>query len=1415
MSYSLDGPPSPSTKTKPVEKRKIIPTTLSTGGSFKDGFRQLCMCNADPIIDSNLGPSYICQAVEVVGGHRVGCKNKVARIELMRINSHEKAILCDLHRERLKSHGCCPICGEFCSHGLVYMCRTSKNVGPHMFHRSCYQMKNKDDRMCPHCGSRRTPLAVQLKITMTRAPLKFLQYTSKMTVNKPPEKPERWEADKLREKMVHYKLPNGRVISSEGLPRGLEPSKLEDIIRNFDGKTHAKCTTRNMYVPTSAGDNVKLLQLLALDYSPRQKFPEADGGTPLHVASSSNHTLTAHILVQAGAEIDAFDDNNETPLMIAAYNGFPSMVRYLIAAGAKIELKSDDGMTALHLATQNGHLECAHIILGSNNLPRNHINVKDDGGWTPLVWACEHKHEGVIRFLLEQGCDPFATDVEMNVALHWAAFSGSKTVVELLLSAGCNVNQANAIGETPLHIALRQDNYECALLLVARGARLDIANNQGQLPAHCISSETSRAAALVQLGTTLQKLMNERKAKFLTEKTVVQDISNAKENIPVTAVNGEDFEMGPSGYVYVKNNVVTAPLPIDRNIANLQHCKCKDNCQNEDTCKCSDISVRSWYDQNSVLKEGFDFQEPPMIFECNDMCSCNVNSCNNRVVQHGITARMQVYKTYGMGWGVKSLVDIPKGGFVCEYVGELISDAEAEQRENDSYLFDLENRDGDTFCIDANRFGNVTRFINHSCSPNLVPVKVFTSHQDLRFPHIAMFASKNIKKGDVLGFDYGEKFWVIKHKYFTCWCGLDKCKYSKSAIGKTLEAYYKKNELNKSPIEEEQKQTGKLKLKLKMEEGKVVKVDDSGLLPDEPDMKKEDRKSPLERVFSAEKKLEEKVEKKSFDIMKENGKKAEKSGSSTPERFEKPKKGPKSSGAKKSQDVPRKLKSDEIYNKTPGRNTEIKKTALSKELDKEKDEFDFSDGDSPTKKGKPQIISQFPRKSREKNTSEDGSESELLKSDEETKSSESAADKKNAEGTSEAGENGNDLMESIKRIMQDDDDIPNIKKQKLSEEEHKKLESSIREEAPQTVETAGKFYCNNCNMEFDRDDKMLFHQAECKKLTEFDEISNTEEDQSSKSVSSRNMQCNKCNKTFKTEGKFKKHKKLCKASDYVPPKPLTPRKREEKYRCTNCTQQFRKEEKMMVHVAKCTGETGMIPIEVKQLNDESEEKINTNGTNQNSEDSLNDKKNLLLEKNVAITIVNEDNVDHLRDTKMIEGKVEKEGNDDVPVNVVETPVVETPTEVVITPKKGRGRPKKILEISKILEQVPPSPPPPTLPKRASSTSRRTSSSSRTSATLSTGAVIPAPNTETTTATYTTGACTTPLAAAPPTTEAVPATPTSETESNTQKTEITTTNAPSTAQPNTTLESSQIETAVQWPISNTRPKRSRKVIDKDL
>lgn len=62
---------------------------------------------------------------------------------------------------------------------------------------------------------------------------------------------------------------------------------------------------------------------------------------------------------------------------------------------------------------------------------------------------------------------------------------------------------------------------------------------------------------------------------------------------------------------------------------------------------------------------------------------------------------------------------------------------------------------GDVHCIDARLFGNIGRFINHLCQPNLLAVKVFTMHQDLRFPRIAFFSSRAIRAGEQIG-------WVLE-----------------------------------------------------------------------------------------------------------------------------------------------------------------------------------------------------------------------------------------------------------------------------------------------------------------------------------------------------------------------------------------------------------------------------------------------------------------------------------------------------------------------------------------------------------------------------------------------------------------------------------------------------------------------------
>ncbi|GAB6021401.1 Eukaryotic translation initiation factor 2 subunit 3 [Chamberlinius hualienensis] len=115
------------------------------------------------------------------------------------------------------------------------------------------------------------------------------------------------------------------------------------------------------------------------------------------------------------------------------------------------------------------------------------------------------------------------------------------------------------------------------------------------------------------------------------------------------------------------------------------------------------------------------------IYECNIRCKCGIDCCN-RVVQQGSQVKMAIFRTSnGCGWGVKTLQDIAKNRFVMEYVGEIISTEEAENRgkvydaNGRTYLFDLDFEESDCpFTVDATNFGNIAHFMNHSCDPNLV-----------------------------------------------------------------------------------------------------------------------------------------------------------------------------------------------------------------------------------------------------------------------------------------------------------------------------------------------------------------------------------------------------------------------------------------------------------------------------------------------------------------------------------------------------------------------------------------------------------------------------------------------------------------------------------------------------------------------
>ncbi|XP_013071536.2 uncharacterized protein LOC106058626 isoform X1 [Biomphalaria glabrata] len=750
----------------------------------------LCCCKINGASFSKLfsGVTY-CQALDTVDNKVLGCCNKVTNSQLVRPGVKIPFMaVCEVHRKRLKLHQCCPGCGHFCSQGKFQQCRKEGKSSVHNFHKQCMFYRG-GKYYCPHCGEETCQREVELKLNDNKSS----DGATPSSLGATKKEAERRTArigfikskstnDQPTEKSIALK--NSRIINIGALPLGPDHQLLTKLCRcsTEDRPKKYRSIPKDLYTPALEGDMEKVFYLLMDGLDPNKRYEEHDDQTALHAAATIGSLGIVFILEQFGSEIHAQDRTLRTPMMCAAENGHVSVVQFLIKSGAKVEDRGEDGMTSLHYAAKAGYTDVIQHILETEQVD---VNIQDDGGWTPIIWATESQLTDVVKYLIKQGGDPNKKDNEENTGLHWAAFSGSLEIAKMFIDLGCEIDAINEHGDRPLHIAARQDHYDLVVLLLARGADVDTKNNKDETPVECCMNKSGQVWMALKVNQQLRSFAARKLIR--PEKLVERDITMGREKNPIACVNAEDNEACPTDYLYVTENVETSPLNVNYVITSLQSCRCKDDCSSM-YCVCGHSSVRCWYDKMGRLVDEVNLLEPPLVFECNRACRCWVN-CNNRVVQNGITCRLQMFRTNGRGWGVRALMDIPKGTFVCEYIGELISDSEADRREDDSYLFDLDNKDGDTYCIDARKYGNVSRFINHLCEPNLIPVKVFVEHQDLRFPRICLFSSKEIKAYEELGFDYGEKFWMIKWKHFTCACNSQKCKYSSETIKKTLADY--------------------------------------------------------------------------------------------------------------------------------------------------------------------------------------------------------------------------------------------------------------------------------------------------------------------------------------------------------------------------------------------------------------------------------------------------------------------------------------------------------------------------------------------------------------------------------------------------------------------------------------------------
>lgn len=177
------------------------------------------------------------------------------------------------------------------------------------------------------------------------------------------------------------------------------------------------------------------------------------------------------------------------------------------------------------------------------------------------------------------------------------------------------------------------------------------------------------------------------------------DLSEGREPMPVSCVNYYDVSLPPS-CVYSTERTPTEGVNLNLDEEFLACCDCEDDCLNKLKCQCWQLTIQGERMRDPDIYQndvGYVYKRlpnpvPTGIYECNPRCRCS-KSCLNRVVQHKIQLKLQVYKTANRGWGIRCLNDVPKGGFICVYAGHLLTEQKANEEGanlGDEYFAELD-----------------------------------------------------------------------------------------------------------------------------------------------------------------------------------------------------------------------------------------------------------------------------------------------------------------------------------------------------------------------------------------------------------------------------------------------------------------------------------------------------------------------------------------------------------------------------------------------------------------------------------------------------------------------------------------------------------------------------------------------------
>jgi ankyrin repeat protein len=370
----------------------------------------------------------------------------------------------------------------------------------------------------------------------------------------------------------------------------------DDVIRLLSGK-HAQLDAATaegytaVYLAAQSGHSSTIRLLTSLGARP--SVADHEGWTALHAACEKGQVSAVETLIEVvdpsdlRTLINARSTESIVALYLAAQHGYTDIVRCLVDAGAEVDAVEDDGGFApIHVACQNGHLETVSALLSPGGADPN--LAAGTSAWHPIHYAAQDGYTSIVDRLIKSGADPRKTTADGHTALHVAAENGHVETVRLLLGAartsaaeGAN-DEANSVavkdaveardsyGWTPLHHAVQNGHCDVVNELLAEpSVDVDLLTDDGHssLLIAVINQHPDVVRALIKRGASVNRIetadsIDERASRGADDETVEE--SARQTSATVTFLAALHVACQQAGNIDVVRLLIEAGAQVDK-----------------------------------------------------------------------------------------------------------------------------------------------------------------------------------------------------------------------------------------------------------------------------------------------------------------------------------------------------------------------------------------------------------------------------------------------------------------------------------------------------------------------------------------------------------------------------------------------------------------------------------------------------------------------------------------------------------------------------------------------------------------------------------------------------------------------------------------------------------------------------------